>query len=139
LPDSLQLILCGENELISIPNKLPTSLTSLWCNANPKLLKLPDDIPEHLEQLGCSGHTYLNVPEKYAIRFGMKQTPNYETYARPIQLIYKAKYRKKRLRFLKQLQEHIDEFRFRPNNAGYQEVKTMFQQIATVSTQQISN
>ena len=72
----------------------------------------------------------MYISTEYALRFGLNCTPNYNEIIKSLQKMWLAKRRLKRLKFLSYLQQHIDEFRFRPGNAGYNEIsnknKTLF-------------
>ena len=109
------------SHLTELPENLPNSLQELYCSVN-KLTKLPENLPNSLQELCCSYNPYLYIPKKYAIRFNIKETYNYNYCAFKIQNIYKAKRRLKRLKFCRHLQDHINEFRYRPKNGGYLEL-----------------
>ena len=52
-------------------------------------------------------------------RFDLSETKNYNNYALIIQHIFLAKRRLRRLRFLKSLQDHAEEFMLRPGYPGF--------------------
>lgn len=137
LPDSLVELDCSNNKIVSLPDKLPSSLTILCCRNN-KLRSLPElpiglttlecdyndltmlpILPNLLNRLTCNNNKYLHIEPYVSQRFGLYPTPNYDYIVSRLQILYKAKLRLKRLKFLKQLEQHIDEFMYRPGNYGY--------------------
>ena len=121
LPASLQRLYCSNNQLKELPAALPTLLQTLNCSNN-QLTELPASLPTSLHKLNCSNNQYLYISQEHTTRLNIQQTPNYNEIIKPIQRIWKAKKRLTRLKFLSKLQQHIDEFRFRPGNSGYHQV-----------------
>ena len=54
-----------------------------------------------------------------ATKFSLEPTPNYNEINKKIWLVYR---RLRRLIFIHNLQQYIDEYRFRPGNSGYLEI-----------------
>jgi len=90
LPISLIVLRCEDNQITHLPINLPTSLEELHCENN-QLTKLPLNLPATLCTLVCNGNKYLHIPKKYAKRFALSETPNYNQKASIIQRIWKAK------------------------------------------------
>ena len=76
-------------------------------------------MPDSLNHLLCEGNKYLYISDENARIFNLKQTPNYNDLIKPIQQIWLAKRRLKKLKYILELQRHIDEFCYRPGNSGY--------------------
>ncbi len=86
------------------------------------LEELPNNLPDSLQELYCSNNKYLHLPKEIATRFNIKETVNYNKMASVIQNRWKLYRRIKRLKFCKQLHEHFNEIRYRPNFGGYLEL-----------------
>ena len=101
--------------------KIPSHVTKLYCSYN-QLKGLPE-LPSTLTLLYCFDNPFLYIPSKITIRFpDLKPTPNYSSKMQLIKAIYKSHKRKQRLLFCQKLQDQIDEYRYRPGNAGYHEL-----------------
>jgi Leucine-rich repeat (LRR) protein len=100
LPNSLQILDCGNNELKELPNNLPNSLQILWCYNNP----------------------YLHITKEQAIRFRLKATPNFAKIGRKMVQFLRRRQRFKRLRFCRQLEEHAEIFLLKPGNYFYRKL-----------------
>jgi hypothetical protein len=123
LPPSIYLLSCGDNKLTRLPT-LPDKLERLFCNDN-LLVSLPV-LPPSVRYLDCDRNPYLYISEKLTQRFrNLHETHNYPLIMQNLKLIYQVKKRMKRLLFSSQLQDHIDEYRYRPGNAGYLELTNM--------------
>ena len=60
LPNLLKELICGNNDLTSLPD-LPNLLETLWCN-NDNLTSLPD-LPESLVELRCFDNRLTSLPK----------------------------------------------------------------------------
>jgi Leucine-rich repeat (LRR) protein len=125
LPKSLKFLICNDNKLTELPEDMPDSLIVLICSNN-NLTHLPKYMPASLDTVFCAENEYLHIDKQTATRYKLTETPNYNEHARTIQCIWRARHRMRRLRFCAILQQHIDEFRYRPNNSGYIESKISF-------------
>jgi Leucine-rich repeat (LRR) protein len=123
LPASLQELYCSNNQLKELPATLPASLQELYCSYN-QLKELPATLPTSLQELECFYNKYMHISHCNAIRFHLKKTSNYNEKAIMIQRIWRARRQLNKLKFLKSLEQHIDEFRYRPGNAGYKGLAT---------------
>lgn len=122
LPNSLGSLSCAHNEITKLP-KLPENLSHITC-INNKLTQLPK-IPLSVTILNsCWGNEYLYLDTDVCIRFQRKQGPNYNMIFSRIKKVYQSKKRIERLKFCIKLHEQMDEFRYRPGNGGYLELKT---------------
>lgn len=120
LPTSLVTLDCADNKLIHLPD-LPSNIEFLFCGNN-RLIKLPY-LPPSLIFMFCEENPYLYISKELATRYiHLTETPNYPDIMNKLKTIYSANKRKKQLIFCEQLQIQIDEFRYRPNNAGYREL-----------------
>ena len=92
---------------------------------------LPDGLPNSLQELYCFNNPYLNISNKISNKFGIKQTPDYNKYATIIQTKWKLKTKIKKLKFIKKLNNHINEFRYKPYGYGYLKLikKLIFNQL----------
>ena len=61
LPETLQQLRCGFNQLTSLPSKLPRSILDLRCESN-KLTCLPK-LPNYITDLNCSDNLLVTIPE----------------------------------------------------------------------------
>jgi Leucine-rich repeat (LRR) protein len=121
LPNSLEILWCHNNELKELPNNLPNSLQILQCGHN-KLKELPNNLSNSLQELYCSNNPYLYITKEQAIKYNLKETPNYHKIARNLQHKIRLKQRIKRLKFCKQLREHAEVFLLKPGNYFYQQL-----------------
>jgi len=80
----LQELKCYSNQLTKLPENLPSSLQELYCCDN-QLTKLPENLPNSLQELYCSNNPYLYIPKKYAVKFNIEETYNYNYCAFKIQ------------------------------------------------------
>jgi Leucine-rich repeat (LRR) protein len=119
LPPNLQQLYCHDNALTALP-ELPPTLNSLGCQNN-KLTKLPV-LPPGLINLTCYGNSYLYISREIATRFGITETPNYSNIMFILEKMRNSQKRYKKLKYCSVLEDHIDEFRFRPYNGGYYEM-----------------
>lgn len=74
LPYNLDNLNCSFNNLKKLPDKLPR-LFLLNCSYN-KITRLPDKLPSSLKVLYCT-NKYIYIPKKYAVRFTIQKTMNY--------------------------------------------------------------
>ena len=118
LPASLRHLHCSSNQLTSLPNNLPASLQTLFCNNN-QLTSFPDNLPASLQILYYYNNPYLHITKVHALRFDLKETPNYVKYVNIIKNKRKAMKRYNRLKFCNNLEEHATEFLLRPGNYYY--------------------
>ena len=125
-PSSLQTLFCDNNQIIEL-NKLPSSLQTLYCYNNQ--IKELNKLPSSLQSLYCNNNQYLHITKSIAIRFNLKETPNYDEMARKIQRIYKYKKRQKRRKFCEELEHHAMEFRLRPMYPEYFVIKNKYKNI----------
>jgi len=63
LPQSLQILLCYNNQLTSLPENLPQSLKKLWCKHN-LLISLPENLPQSLEIIDCHDNQLTSLPKE---------------------------------------------------------------------------
>jgi len=63
LPASLTVLHCFKNQLTSLPEQLPASLTDLRCFKN-QLTSLPELLPTSLTELHCSDNQLTSLPEQ---------------------------------------------------------------------------
>ena len=124
LPSNLISLDCYYNNLIYLPKKLPESLQVLQC-ANNQLIKLPDEMPR-LYACDFSNNPYMYISKDNAKKFGTTERPNYNEIIKPIQLMWIAKRRKRRLKWLRTLQDHINNYIYRPNGYEYQQMKIKY-------------
>lgn len=124
LPIGLKFLECYQNKLTSLPI-LPDSLLHLDC-ADNNLVSLPY-IPNGIlfEDVGFFQNKYLHVPKDIANRIHKKQTPNYPFITQQLKNIFNAVERRLVLTYCDMLHQKIDEFRYRPGNAGYLELKKL--------------
>jgi E3 ubiquitin-protein ligase SspH2 len=120
LPNNLTLIYCSDNEITKLEN-LPNKLVNLDCSYNKiaKLGNLPNKLtflncsnnlitkfeilPNNLIELECYNNKYLYISKKYAQKFDLEETPNYEKNIIKIQKFWKNK---KILNFMKSQTSH---------------------------------
>ena len=88
---------------------------------NNKIIKLPENLPDGLYELNCD-NSYLTISNKIPNKFGIVIIPDYNKYAIRIQTKWKLKIKIRKLKFIKKLNAHINEFRYRPNSYGYLEL-----------------
>lgn len=128
LPKGLSTLSCGLNKLTVLP-LIPPTLANLFCYGN-NLIKFPKNLPMFL-QISYRGplgpkhkrnNNYLSISAEEASRHRLRVTPNYQQITNLLKLIYFSLYRVQDLKFCERLNDHSDEFRFRPGNAGYVEV-----------------
>jgi len=97
LPVSLEYLECSDNCLKQLPQNL-LHLKLLNCNNN-QITELPLNLkhehPTVLNQVDFTNNKYLHIPKKCALRFNIKQTPNYNHMASNLQRIWKIKKCKK--------------------------------------------
>ena len=105
-------------KLINVPNILPNSLTELWCSNN-QLTSLPNILSNSLTELRCSNNKYLHITQQQATTYGFHVTPNYWLLVSKIQLFWKLKRKTTRLQLTRKIDEHSQEFIYRPGNFGY--------------------
>ena len=120
LPTSLEFLDCRFNNLVRLPT-LPPNLSELDCISN-QLVQLPV-FPASLRTVHVSYNDFLYVPKEIAQRFEIHETPNYWAIMQRIKLIKKSRERKRKLQFCTDLQDCIDELRYRPGGSGYWELK----------------
>lgn len=123
LPSELQHLACFFNKLSKIP-RLPETLKSFSCAWN-NLTTLPN-LPNSLQTFSCHCNPYLHVSKNIAYMFQNQDVisiPNYPRRVKYLKKIYQSRMRVEKLRFCSQLQDNIDEFRYRPNGSGWKEVK----------------
>jgi Leucine-rich repeat (LRR) protein len=72
------------------------------CCYNNKIIKL-ENLPNNLTWLNCYNNKYLHISKKYAKKFDLKETPNYEKYIIKIQKFWK---KRKLLKFMKSQTSH---------------------------------
>lgn len=63
LPDSVSTILCDNNMITFLPERLPRELRKLSCNKN-RLTRLPNVLPHQLEFINCSNNKLTTLPNK---------------------------------------------------------------------------
>jgi len=63
LPQTLQILICNDNNLTQLPETLPSNLKKLYCNGN-NLNKLPETLPDSLEILCCSNNNISQLPKE---------------------------------------------------------------------------
>ena len=80
---------------------------------------MPENLPNGLQELNCFDNPYLKFQIKFQINLELKQTPDYNKYATIIQTKWKLKIKIKKLKFIKKLNNYINEFRYKPNGYGY--------------------
>jgi hypothetical protein len=91
------------------------------------MTKLPKILPPSMKLLHCYNHDYLYVPKDVAERFEhCRATTNYPKIMNSFKSILRARNRVTRLEFCIGLQDGIDEFRYRPSNSGYSELRKKY-------------
>jgi Leucine-rich repeat (LRR) protein len=100
LPNNLTRLDCSFNKITKLEN-LPNNLTILICSYN-KIAKL-ENLPNNLIELNCYYNKYLYISKKYAQKFRLGETPNYEKNIIRIQKFWKNK---KILNFMKSQTSH---------------------------------
>ena len=117
---SLTQLHCSDNQLTSLPKILPDSLITLYCYNN-RLTSLPNILPPSLTNLRCIGNKYLHISQQQVTKYEVLSivTPNYWFLANMIQLFWKHKRKTTRLQLTRKIDEHSQEFIYRPGNFGY--------------------
>jgi hypothetical protein len=62
-----------------------------------------ENLPDNLTELYCCDNKYLHISKKYAKKFDLQETPNYEKYIIKIQKFWK---KRKILKFMKSQTSH---------------------------------
>jgi Leucine-rich repeat (LRR) protein len=62
LPNSLQTLYCDDNQLTRLPDFLPNSLQTLDCYNN-QLTRSPDTLPNSLQYLSCYNNQLTRLPD----------------------------------------------------------------------------
>lgn len=120
LPSTLKTLECSDNHIIKLP-VFPPAIEAVFCGNN-KLTSLPS-LPNTINFLFCEDNPYLYVSDKMQRRFPyLEETPNYPFLMNNLKKICHSQKRRYNLQFCSDLQDQIDEFRYRPNNAGYDEL-----------------
>ena len=86
---ALNLSSLGLKTLPSIPEKCQI----LWCNNN-QLTTLPSSL-QNCQYLSCHNNKYLHITKKQALKFNLKETPNYHKCSLVIQKAYKSYLKRK--------------------------------------------
>lgn len=122
LPSKLQSLVCSNNPLSRLPD-IPESLQWLAC-WNCNLVKLPK-VSSRCLVVCCPGNPYLNTRGDgvYCYHRDEPDRPDYSQTTQGLKKIYSGLKRVRKLIFVNELQDHIDEFRYRPDNAEYLELK----------------
>src|SRR5438067_2056340 len=93
LPNNLKKLNCSHNQLTQLPD-LP-HCQSLSCRKN-QLTQLP--VLPHCQKLCCDYNKYLYIPKEIADKFNLRETPNYVSLIKSIQIRWKARFRLLKLR-----------------------------------------
>jgi len=72
-----------------LPNNLPNSLFRLHCQYN-QIKELPNILPTSLFYLHCENNEYMHVSDRYAKKYDLNATPNYNKKAIMIQNKWKS-------------------------------------------------
>src|SRR5438552_2720154 len=121
LPHNLKRLSCSSNQLTQLPDLPNCQTLECWNNQLTQLPALP-----HCQHLDCSGNQYLYITKEMAIKYNLRETPNYLSLVKPIQIRWKARFRLLKLR---RLQRHIDAFRYRLYSLGFKELAQKYASI----------
>jgi hypothetical protein len=87
--------------MITKLENLPDKVYHLNCKNN-MITKL-ENLPNNIIELYCDNNKYLHISKKYARKFRLTETPNYEKYIIKIQKFWR---KRKILKFMKSQTSH---------------------------------
>ena len=100
---------------------------------NLTLTYLPNILPRSLTYLYCYNNKYLHITQQMANKYRLSKTPNYIMLASRIQLFWKHKRNIIKMQLTEKIDEHSQEFIYKPDNFGYLMTKLHFTSLLSIS------